>query len=202
MTNRGQFIVIYGPNNLGKSEQAKRLGLRLAKEFSCEPWKVGVLKYPIYELEPTGPIINSVIRGGVKMDELELQKIYAQNRRDFEPELIERLEQGTFAVAEDYKGTGIAWGMNRGLSLELLEEMNAGQLEPDLSILLDGEKRYSGSIERGHRYEDAGDKDWQNAREAHLFLAQRYDWEVVNANETENVVEQNIWNIVSSKYNF
>ena len=191
---KGKFIVLYGPNNLGKSVQAQRLGQNLAKQLGNE--NVLVIKYPIYEL-PTGQRINSDIRHHHKMSPYELQKEYAANRNVFEPTLVSYLQSGIWVVAEDYSGTGKAWGIVEGLDLEKLEEINKGQLEPDVSILIDGQQRYSQSIERGHRFEDS-DK-WDNARKVHLELASLYGWEIVNANQPVDKVENDIWEVVSSK---
>lgn len=185
-----KFTVIYGANNLGKSEQVFRLTQNLVRRFI----PVERIKYPIYDLEPTGRLINSVVREGIPMEPIKLQKLYAQNRRDFEPTIKGIISNGTHIVAEDYIGTGVAWGLTEGVSLEILEEINKDLLEPDICILLDGE-RFTSGIERGHRFE--GGK-WELAREKHLFLAERYGWEIVNANQSKEKVAEDIWKIVSS----
>lgn len=107
------------------------------------------------------------------------------------------LRDGKWIVAEDYKGTGIAWGITRGMTLSQMEELNNGLYPEDLAILLDGE-RFTGSIEREHRYE--GSIDWQRNREIHLQLADRYDWKIVNANQSIEKVTDNIWQIVEKHF--
>lgn len=192
MTERGKFIVLYGPNNLGKTTQAKIL----VDALTLLGINVRYLKYPVYDLEPTGPIINSVLRHGVSMSAEELQRVFAQNRRDYEPRLREDLENGISVVAEDYTGTGFAWGMTHGVSFAALEEMNRGLLREDLAILLDGERLTSG-IERGHRHEDGS--NWDLNRRIHLGLMAMYRWEFVNANGTENEVHVRIKDLVLPK---
>lgn len=190
---RGKFVVVYGTNNLGKSTQMNLLAERLREEGR----EVELLKYPIYELEPTGPIINAVIREGLEITETELQRLFAQNRRDFEPFLMKGvLEKGKWGIAEDYKGTGIAWGVARNIPLEVMEEMNSGLLEEDLAILLDGEQFISG-IERGHRNEPS--PEWQRARQVHKELAERYGWQVVEANRSPREIADEIWGIVTRR---
>ena len=100
--SEGLFIVIYGINNLGKSTQARLLSESLNKVDLPAKY----LKYPIYELKPTGPKINEVLRGahGQQISEEELQGFYTQNRRDYQPRLAEKLNQGINIVAEDYNG--------------------------------------------------------------------------------------------------
>src|SRR3989344_2770441 len=189
MVEKGKFIVIYGANNLGKTEQANRLIARLKEEGI----KANYLKYPVYDLEPTGPIINAALRRGLELSDLELQKQFAENRRDFEPQLKRVLGEDVWVVAEDYKGTGIAWGITQGASLDEMEEINRDLLENNLEILLDGQ-RFASGVEKGHRYEDYA--NWQKAREVHLMLAERYGWKVVNANQAPNKVADYIWEIV------
>ena len=188
------FVTIYGTNNIGKSTQVKLLveALRAAGQA------VEYLKYPIYDLEPTGPAINKVLRGaeGQKISELELQELYAQNRRDFEPKLKTMLARGQLVVAEDYTGTGLAWGVTKGANLEEIEKLNQDLLKEDLSILLDGQRFLSGK-EAGHLHE-SNDAFMQRCREVHLELAERYDWKIVNANQKVEEVQAEIWGIVES----
>ncbi len=80
-----------------------------------------------------------------------------------------------------------------------MERINEGLLVEDLAILLDGERFASGgAIERGHRYEDSG--KWEAARSVHLELAERYGWEVVNANQNREKVTEDILKIITEKF--
>ncbi len=193
-TKKGKFIVIYGMNNLGKTTVINGLIDYLNKNGK----NVTFLKYPIYELEPTGPRINQYLRGGnpEKLNSFTVQKLYAQNRRDFEPKLISLLDQDKMIIAEDYVGTGIVWGMLGGASLEEVEELNKGLLEPDLVILLDGERFLTG-IEAGHTHEKVTDV-WEKGRQIHLDLAKRYDWKIVKANQTREQVLKDVVTIVDN----
>jgi len=184
----GVFIVIYGINNIGKSTQVDMLvdalkGLDLPVER---------IKYPIYDFAPTGPKINEILRSGKKqeMSEEELQKIYADNRRDYQPQLCKMLSEGVNVVAEDYIGTGLAWGWTKGGDLEKLIEINHGLLKPDAEILLDGE-RFIAAKEQGHLHESK-DELFNACRANHLQLAGRFGWQVVNANQEREEVHAEI----------
>lgn len=192
---RGKFVVIYGANNMGKSIQATMLVESLGRKGISSLW----IKYPIYSLEPTGPLINSGIRGKEKdrLSDLELQKLFAQNRRDFEPALQHFLGLGAWVVAEDYKGTGIAWGYANGVPLKILEEINADLLPEDVAILLYGERFWQGK-ESIHRHESE-DSVWNKGQEAHLFLADRYGWNKVYATRNPDEVSREVSNIVFEK---
>ena len=109
----GFFIVLYGINNLGKSTQAQALVESLNK--AGLPAKY--LKYPIYDLKPTGPKINEILRNTDKqpISEEEFQALYTKNRFDFQPQLCKMLAEGVTVIAEDYIGTGLAWGWSKGV---------------------------------------------------------------------------------------
>lgn len=188
---KGKFIVLYGANNLGKSTQTKLLKENLEKMNI----KVKMVKYPIYDLEPTGPMINQALRGGKKISSLKLQELYAQNRRDYEKKLKKDLMNGTWIIAEDYKGTGIAWGITFGVPLKTLESINADLFPEDVAILLDGE-RFTSGIETGHRHESSN--KWDKAREIHQMLGKRYGWQVVNANQKIEKVQQDIVSLLKN----
>lgn len=191
----GRFIVIYGPNNLGKSTQISNLANRLLTVSN----KVVKYKYALYDLEPTGPLINNYLRHPELLDReytvSEMQSVWAQNRRDFQNTLVELLNYGFHVVVEDYLGTSIAWGMTFGVDRSVLEKYNSDLIIPDISINLDGE-RFTGSIERGHRHEDTVEDIWDKNRKIHLQLAKDYGWKLINANQTVDKVGQDIWNLV------
>lgn len=181
--NKGKFVVIYGMNNIGKSTLTEGV----IQSLRDRGIPVKYLKYPIYDLKPTGPRINAYLREGnpENLTALEAQGQYAQNRRDFEPTLDGCLDKGEWIVAEDYTGTGLSWGVTYGVSLAALEEMNQGLKEPDLALLLDGE-RFTTGIEENHKHEGSG--KWELGRRVHQQMAKRYDWVIIKANQTREKV--------------
>ncbi len=191
---RGKIVVIYGSNNLGKSAQLELLE-NLWQEVG-RPYRR--IKYPMYGLEPTGPIINAVLREGLEMGEEEFQALCAQNRRDFQPKLLELREKGIDFIIEDYKGTGMVWGLVKGVRREFLDEINSDLVEPDVAICLDGE-RFPASIERGHRHEAAGEEVWERSRRFHAELAAEFGWEIVDANLSMERVHEAIKEILLQK---
>lgn len=194
LMNRGKFIVLYGANNLGKSTQARML----VDSLKAKGINAAYIKYPIYDLAPTGPKIYDILHGKLPLPKEEnLQKLFVQNRKDFEPELEKILESGTWVVAEDYTGTGIAWGMVRGLKVMDMEKLNEGLLKEDLGILIDG-KRFVHSVEKGHINEEQ-DEIWEKAREKHLELGEKYGWKKVNANQDKEKIAEEIWKNIENK---
>ena len=193
--SEGIFIVIYGINNLGKSTQA----LKLVEDLELIGQKAEYLKYPVYDLTPTGPKLNEILRGGKKqaVSEEELQGIYIQNRRDFQPQLIKKITEGINIIAEDYIGTGLAWGAAKGADLEKLIAGNKGLLKPDIEILLDGE-RFLEAKEKNHLHE-SDDELVDKCRENHLLLAARFGWAIVDANQSIEAVHKSLLKVINKK---
>lgn len=172
---QGFFITLYGINNIGKTTQAKKL----VEKLNDHGYKAVYVKYPIYDLEPTGPKINDILRknGEQSISEEELQTLFTQNRRDFEPTLRKMLEEGFIVVAEDYTGTGIAWGTAKGADQKWLEKLNEELLKEDLAILLTG-TRTMAAKEKQHIHE-RDDELVQKVNEVLLMLAQKYGWDTL-----------------------
>lgn len=186
---KGIFIVIHGANNLGKSTQAKLL----AQKMTAGNYQTEYLKYPIYNILPSGKMINDYLRNGnpLNLTPREAQTIYTLNRTQFEPQLKNKLALGINIVAEDYTGTGLAWGIGAGVDEEYLKLINSHLLREDLTFLLDGE-RFKESTETGHKHE-TDETLWQKVRQAHLKLGEEFGWQKINANLSIQQICGIIW---------
>lgn len=193
----GKFIVFYGINNLGKSTQAQKLIERLKNEGKDAEY----LKYPIYELEPSGRMINNYLREGNKYDlsAREAQIMYTLNRTQYEHKLREKLEAGINVISEDYTGTGLAWGITTGVDEEFLKYINKHLLQEDLAFLFDGD-RFLGAQEKTHKHE-SNDGFMERAREVHLRLGRELGWEKINANQSIEEIHEMIWRKVKEIVN-
>ena len=175
---KGRLIVFYGTNNLGKSTQAKLL----VERFNDLNIPFEYLKYPLYDLAPSGHILNDYLRNNnpYNLDPREAQIVYALNRTQYQNNLKEKLNQGINIMAEDYIGTSLAWGMGTGVNLEFLEKINSHLIKEDLAILFDGE-RFKNSIEKNHKHE-TNEELFLKVKQIHLDLADKYSWQKINAN--------------------
>jgi dTMP kinase len=192
---QGKFIAIYGINGIGKTTQVEIL----VKYLQSKGLKASRLKYPVYSLEPEGPFIYNYLRDPQfrmknELPTEALQQKYADNRTRYEPELKKRLASGEWIVAEDYVGTGIAWGLTWGGNLEYLEEINEKLMLADFSILMHGE-RFNTAIEKDHRNEMETERI-QICKNFHLLLAGKYDWKIVSANQKVEEVKADIIKII------
>lgn len=189
---RAQFVTVLGVNNTGKTTQIKLLEEVLTKRG----YKVVLVKYPVYDLSPTGEEINEVLRKGnpQKLNPKQIQELYAQNRRDFQPQLEKLLEENDFVLAEMYSYSGVCFGMADGVSKDDLLAMNQELLEPDISILLDG-FRYLEAKEKGHYFEEDFEKV-QKTREYHLAFAEELGWKIINSRQSIPSIHQALLDIL------
>lgn len=189
----GLFITIYGVNNIGKTTQARLLVERLKNEGHDAVY----LKYPIYELEPSGPQLNKILRSEQQiMSEEELQTLFMQNRRDFESQLKKMLDDGKILVAEDYTGTGIAWGTAKGAGQAWLEHLNEKLLKEDFAILLVG-KRDLQMREKTHIHE-INDVLVENVGQILRELAKKNNWHVIELQRKIDDTAEKIWQEVKN----
>jgi dTMP kinase len=194
---RGKFITFYGINNIGKSTHARILADRLQKE-GFDPVYI---KYPIYDLEPSGPYLNKILRDGQQnISEEELQLWFVINRHQFEPKLKEMLMEGKTIIAEDYIGTALAWGAAKGANEEWLEQINKYLLRSDMAILIDGE-RTKQAIEKGHIHE-TNDNLMRKARQTHLEIAEKYAWYIIKLQEKKEDTAKLVWEGVKEYFEY
>lgn len=192
---KGKFIAIYGINGIGKTTQVELLVEYLKKQGK----NAARLKYPVYDLEPEGPFIYKYLRDvefrkAKELSTHKLQKKYAENRIRYEQTLRERLKNGEWIVAEDYVGTGIAWGLTWGGELDYLEEINENLLKPDMEILMHG-NRFTTAIEKDHRNEMETERI-MICKNFHELLCDRYGWVKIGANQKIEKVQAEIVNQV------
>lgn len=119
---------------------------------------------------------------------------FTLNRYQFQPTLRKWLAEGKIVVAEDYTGTGLAWGTVKGSSTEWLESLNEGLVKEDLAILLDGE-RFGHAAEKEHIHE-SNDEFMKRSRHIHLELGEKYGWVKVPVEGNAEEVAERVWALV------
>ncbi len=190
----GILVALMGVTNVGKTTQND-----LLLEFALKNnMRFASVKYPVYDLAPSGPRVHRCLKEGNpdKLTAFQLQQSCAQNRRDFEPQLKKLLEENDIVIVEMYTATGYCFGMAEGVAWSTLKELNEGLIVPHVSILLDGE-RFIDSIEKGHRFEEDFVKT-EVVRNFHLLLAEKYGWYVVKSDKDKMSVHDEIINIIAS----
>ncbi len=186
---QGKFIVLYGINNIGKTTQAKKL----KEHFEKEGTPAEYIKFPFYDLLPTGPMINEYLREGnpYQLTAREFQLLGVINKTQCQTFLQQKLISEMTIISEDYTGTSIAWGIGAGVDQKFLEYVHQHLITPDMAFLLDG-NRFLNSVEQNHAHEK--DEALINqVRNIHLDLAKQYLWHVIDANQPIEKVHEKIW---------
>jgi len=198
-TQKGNLIVIYGANNLGKTTQAKMLVENLIIRFGVN---AEYLKYAVYNLEPSGPLINNYLKEGNKyeLSAREFQMLQVLNRTQYEPTLKAKIEKGTWIVAEDYVGTGIAWGMTYSINKDFLFKINNHLLKEDLGILFEGEP-FPEDIDKTNVHE-SDPKIIEKCNTAFKEISKNFGWHTINANQDQADVQADILAIIKSKLTY
>ncbi|PKL36798.1 hypothetical protein CVV38_02780 [Candidatus Peregrinibacteria bacterium HGW-Peregrinibacteria-1] len=189
--NKGVLIAIYGINNIGKTTHAQRL----VKNLRAAGYQAEYVKYPVYDLVPTGPFINEVLRGGAaqKISEEELQMWYVLNRYQNEKQVNEWIDNGVIVVAEDYSGTGIAWGTAKGADQDWLISINKYLRKEDFTIFMRGQRALSAK-EEVHVHEQNDDLI-ERCRVVHEKLAEEWNWKPVELQALKEDTEKLVWQV-------
>lgn len=186
--SRGILIPFYGINNLGKTTQVELIVAKL----QSMGFDVLYQKYAVYGLEPSGPLINEVLRAKnpYNLSAETFQTLQVLNRTQFEPQLKQWLAEGKIIIAEDYTGTGLAWGIGAGLSKEYLMRVNSHLLKEDMAFYFHG-KRFTQAVEKGHLHEE-NDELTNTVSTAHAELATELGWIPVHANRDIPIITEEI----------
>jgi len=155
------------------------------------------LKYPVYNLYPSGEYLNKILRSGTHqtIDEHELQLWFVINRYQFQPTLEKWLKNDRIVIAEDYSGTGIAWGTAKGVKTKWLESINQNLIKENLAIFLDGNRSIK-AIETGHIHEENYDLI-KRCQLIHRKLARKYNWKRIKVQPKKNDTLNLIWEKVA-----
>ncbi|MBI96074.1 hypothetical protein CL656_02915 [bacterium] len=188
------FVTLYGINNIGKSTQAKML----VNYYNSIGLKAKYLKFPIYDITPSGVFLHTSLRSKVQtITETELQMWFAINRYQFQPTLKNMLSEYDLIIAEDYTGTALAWGSSKGEDLEFLESINSKLLQEDVAILIDGQRSMD-SIEEGHIHEN-DNQLVDNVKNTLLNLADKLNWNIIQRQEDMIDTQNLLRNLISQK---
>jgi len=188
------FVTIYGINNIGKTTQVELLKENLEKKGL----KVFNLKYPIYDIDPSGSFLHSVLRSRQQtISEAELQMWFALNRYQFQDKLQHLLATHDVVLAEDYTYTAVAWGSCKGLEQEWIESINAKLIKSDLQILLHGERSLE-TVEKGHIHENQHDLASKVADKL-MHLADKQGWHLIQRQPKIEQTQKLLLDLISSK---
>jgi dTMP kinase len=205
------FITFEGLDGAGKSTQIARLKERLSQ--------LGIAV--VMTREPGGTAIGDDLRkmlldpGQTRLAQATEALLYAASRAQLLYEVIRpALDKGALVICDRYVDASIAYqGAGLGLGEESVARVNAfatGGLTPDLTLLMDlpvqtSQSRVAQSLrnEGPDRIEQRDGAYFERVRAAFIRIAEKEADRVVvlDARETPDELEQEIWHHVSKRLN-
>ncbi len=219
-SDKGVFIVVDGTDGSGKATQTKLL----VKKIRKLKHKVEFVDFPRYS-ERSAAMVEDYLNGKFgTADEVgpyRASLFFATDRYAASFKISKWLKEGKVVVANRYTSSnmGHQTGKIKGKAardkflnwLNELEFKIFGIPKPDLTILLYldpavGQERVD---KKGYRsylkgtkrdIHEADLKHLKNAADAYLYVARKYHWPVVNANQEIEAVNSAIWKIVARNF--
>ncbi len=193
---RSKLIAIEGIDQSGKRTQSRLLALRLRTLH----YPVEIRDFPDYTT-PVGKQLKGYLGGRHHFDYHAAHLLYAANKWELADTLRRELSRGKSLIVNRYTSSNLAYGIAHGLPLEWLLNLEDGLPTPDIVLILDISP--SISFRRKRRYRDRHESDrcyLVKVRNSYKRLAKKYKWQIVNGERAAEIVEDDIWRLVSRIY--
>ena len=204
------FITFEGPDGSGKTTQVKRIGRKLIeKGFDI-----------VYTREPGGTEISDQVREilmNMKNKQMcprtEILLFCAARAQLVEEVIRPALQSGKIVISDRYADSTLAYqGYGHGFEQETLKQLlnfATGNLWPDLTFLLDI------SAEKGLRRRISNQEEWNRMDDYQLAFHERVRngyhqlaaadpqrWEIIDADQSEEAVENEIMQRLARRLHF
>lgn len=204
------FITFEGPDGSGKTTQVKRIGRKLIeKGFDI-----------VYTREPGGTEISNQVREilmNMKNKQMcprtEILLFCAARAQLVEEVIRPALQSGKIVISDRYADSTLAYqGYGHGFEQETLKHIlnfATGNLWPDLTFLLDipaekGLRRRISNQEEWNRMDDYQLAFHERVRKGYhqLAAADPQRWEIIDADQPEEAVENEIMQRLARRLHF
>ncbi|HPB40183.1 MAG TPA: dTMP kinase [Flexilinea sp.] len=204
------FITFEGPDGSGKTTQVKRIGRKLIeKGFDI-----------VYTREPGGTEISDQVREilmNMKNKQMcprtEILLFCAARAQLVEEVIRPALQSGKIVISDRYADSTLAYqGYGHGFEQETLKQLlnfATGNLWPDLTFLLDipaekGLRRRINNQEEWNRMDDYQLAFHERVRNGYhqLAAADAQRWEIIDADQSEEAVENEIMQRLARRLHF
>jgi dTMP kinase len=187
---KGKIIVFEGIDKAGKTTQAKLLEKKLGS-------KCVRIDFPDYST-PVGKEIKQFLDGKRDYpDEVEMMLLSA-NRWERKDEIEKIVDKGTTVIMNRYYQSNLVYGVSKGLKLDWLLSLDKGMPKADLVIVID--IKPMSLVSRSKNVVDTFEKDLELIRRVkknYRILAKKFNWRVVEGENSVGEVHQQVLKIVT-----
>ncbi|HEY4964075.1 MAG TPA: dTMP kinase [Candidatus Saccharimonadales bacterium] len=204
MSSRGKYIVLEGPEGVGKSTQIQELGRRL--QLANLP--VRILREPDSQSDLTARALRQLTQDPrYPMNTRTEVLLYNAARSQSLQVIKESVEQGIICIVDrNYLTTLAVQYYGRGDvpdydTINNIINFAVDGVEPDLCIVLDAPaqvlKARSVSRDSGERFDNLDEAFLERIRAGYLWEAQQRKFPIVYATDSVDDIANNIWKLVS-----
>jgi len=190
----GCLIALEGIDKSGKETQTKLLKAWL----ESLGYKVETIAFPDYST-PIGKEIKAFLDGSRSFTVEVRQLLYVANRWERKDDIERWINEGKIVIADRYIPSGIAYGLANGLPLDWLLCLEEGLPKANLVIVMD--ITVDTSFKRMGREKDRYERNrafLERVRDSYLKLSKKFNWHVIDGEQSVNDVFSDIKKIVES----
>jgi dTMP kinase len=201
---RGKYIVLEGPEGVGKTTQI----MELARRLQAAGLPVRTLREPDSQSDLTARALRQLTQDPRYPMNTNTEVLLYNAARSQSLQVIKKsVEQGIICIVDrNYLTTLAVQYYGRG-DVPDYETINriigfaVNGVEPDLCIVLDAPvnvlRERTGKRNQGERFDNLGESFLERVRAGYLWEAKQRGYPVVFANEDESIVSDAIWKLVA-----
>jgi len=188
---RGKIIVIEGIDKAGKTTQANLLLKKLKGK------KYVKFDFPDYST-PVGIEIKQFLDGKRNYSDEVKMMLLSANRWEKKSEIESIIGKGTTIIMNRYYQSNLAYGISKGLKLKWLLALDEGLPKADLVVVID--IKTNTLVKRSRNdITDTFEQDLdliRNVRRNYKMLANKFNWHIIDGEDTVNIVNVQVVGLV------
>ncbi len=188
---RGKIIVIEGIDKAGKTTQANLLLKKLKGK------KYVKFDFPDYST-PVGIEIKQFLDGKRNYSDEVKMMLLSANRWEKKSKIESIIGKGTTIIMNRYYQSNLAYGISKGLKLKWLLALDEGLPKADLVVVID--IKTNTLVKRSRNdITDTFEQDLdliRNVRRNYKMLANKFNWHIIDGEDTVNIVNVQVVELV------
>lgn len=188
---RGKIIVIEGIDKAGKTTQANLLLKKLKGK------KYVKFDFPDYST-PVGIEIKQFLDGKRDYSDEVKMMLLSANRWEKKSEIESIIGKGTTIIMNRYYQSNLVYGLSKGLKLKWLLALDEGLPKADLVVVID--IKTNTLVKRSRNdITDTFEQDLdliRKVRRNYKMLANKFNWHIIDGEDTVNIVNVQVVELV------